>query len=60
MYRSLRNSFPDLSIIAAGGISSLENIRSLAGAGMAGAVLGRALYEGTVQLGDALKEASGC
>ena len=60
MYRSLRNSFPDLSIIAAGGISSLENIRSLAGAGMAGAVLGRALYEGTVKLGDALKEASGC
>ncbi|MDK2958773.1 MAG: phosphoribosylformimino-5-aminoimidazole carboxamide ribotide isomerase [Synergistaceae bacterium] len=60
MYRSLRSSFPDLSFIAAGGISSLEDIRTLARDGMSGAVLGRALYEGAVRLEDALKEASEC
>ncbi len=60
MYRRLRGIFPDISLIAAGGISSLEDIRSLAREGMAGAVLGRALYTGTVKLGDALKEVSEC
>lgn len=60
MYRRLRTSFPGISFIAAGGISSLEDIRSLARDGMAGAVLGRALYEGRVRLGDALKEVSEC
>lgn len=60
MYRRLRTSFPGISVIAAGGISSLEDIRSLSRDGVAGAVLGRALYEGRVRLGDALKEVSEC
>lgn len=60
MYRRLSTSFPGISVIAAGGISSLKDIHALARDGMAGAVLGRALYDGTMRLEDALKEASAC
>lgn len=37
-------------IIASGGVSSLEAIRKLAGLGMEAAIVGRALYEGGVDL----------
>lgn len=46
-------------ILASGGISSLEDIRRLREIrGVAGAILGRALYSGTVELGAALKVAA--
>lgn len=46
-------------VVAAGGISSVGQIRELRAAGAAGAILGRALYEGTLSLREAL-EAAGC
>lgn len=46
-------------VIAAGGISSAEDIRALRAAGASGAVLGRALYEGRIALREAL-EAAAC
>lgn len=42
------------SIIASGGISSLEDLRAVRDAGCAGAILGRALYEGRLDLSEAL------
>lgn len=47
-YRELVSILPSsVSLIAAGGISSPEHIRLLAEIGVYGAVVGRALYEGT-------------
>ncbi|MDD3718581.1 MAG: 1-(5-phosphoribosyl)-5-[(5-phosphoribosylamino)methylideneamino]imidazole-4-carboxamide isomerase [Actinomycetota bacterium] len=46
-----------LGVIAAGGISGmsdLETLKSLAGRGVEGAILGRAIYAGSVDLEDAL------
>ena len=43
-----------LPIIAAGGISSLEHIRRLAGLGVEGVIVGRALYTGDLDLKEAL------
>jgi len=60
MYRRLLVRFPDIGIIAAGGLSSLEDIRNLKEDGLAGAVLGRSLYEGSILLKDALREAASC
>jgi phosphoribosylformimino-5-aminoimidazole carboxamide ribotide isomerase len=57
MLRELRRSLPDTRLIAAGGIASLDDLRSLARAGLDGAVLGRALYEGTLSLTEALRVA---
>jgi len=44
----------DRSVIASGGVSSVEDIVALRDLGCAGAILGRALYEGDVALGAAL------
>ena len=41
-------------VIAAGGIASVEHIRRLAGVGVGGAVVGKALYTGDIDLGEAL------
>lgn len=44
-----------LQVIAAGGVSSLEHVRRAHAAGLAGVVIGRALYEGRVDLAAALQ-----
>ena len=49
----------DLPVIASGGVASREDVARLAGAGMAGCIIGRALYEGTLTLPDALASAAG-
>lgn len=41
-------------VIASGGVSDLEDVRTLARLPLAGVVIGRALYEQTVRLGEAL------
>lgn len=45
-------------VIASGGVSTLadvERLREMAGDGVAGAVVGRSLYDGSIALGDALR-----
>jgi phosphoribosylformimino-5-aminoimidazole carboxamide ribotide isomerase len=46
-------------VIASGGVAGLEDIRAVREAGLAGAVVGRALYEGRFTLPDALEAAAG-
>lgn len=46
-----------LSVIASGGVSSLDDIRRLAASGViAGAIIGMALYTGALRLEDAIRE----
>jgi phosphoribosylformimino-5-aminoimidazole carboxamide ribotide isomerase len=45
------------SVIASGGVSSLDDLRRIADAGLAGAIVGRALYEGRFDLPEALQAA---
>jgi phosphoribosylformimino-5-aminoimidazole carboxamide ribotide isomerase len=42
------------SVIASGGISSLADVRAVADLGCAGAIIGRALYEDRIDLGEAV------
>ena len=44
------------ALIASGGISSLEDLRSLAALGIEGAIVGKALYTGAVDLAAAIQE----
>jgi phosphoribosylformimino-5-aminoimidazole carboxamide ribotide isomerase len=46
-------------VIASGGVATLDDIRAARDAGLAGAIVGRALYEGRMSLADAL-QAAGC
>ena len=45
-----------IPVVAAGGISSVEDLRILKRIGASGAVLGSALYSGKIQFNEALKE----
>jgi phosphoribosylformimino-5-aminoimidazole carboxamide ribotide isomerase len=47
-----------LPVIASGGVSTLDDVRDLARAGLAGCIVGRALYEGTVNLDEIIAIAS--
>ncbi len=46
----------DIPVIASGGVSSMDDVRALcdaAGDGIDGAIVGRALYEGSLDLAEA-------
>ncbi len=49
----------DLPVIASGGVTTADDVARLAAIPMAGCIIGRALYEGTITLPDALA-AAGC
>ncbi|RPI05574.1 MAG: 1-(5-phosphoribosyl)-5-[(5-phosphoribosylamino)methylideneamino]imidazole-4-carboxamide isomerase [Ignavibacteriae bacterium] len=44
-YKNLKSAFPKLSIIASGGISTLEDVRKLQHAELTGVIVGKAIYE---------------
>lgn len=48
-----------LPVIASGGVTTADDVTRLAEAGMAGCIIGRALYEGRLRLAEAL-EAANC
>jgi len=45
----------DVPIIASGGVHCLDDVCRLAGLGVAGVIIGRALYEGKIDLAEAIK-----
>ncbi len=44
-----------LDVIASGGVHTIDDVRAVKEAGLAGCIIGRALYDGTVELVSALK-----
>ena len=55
LYRALSQQF-DLDLIASGGVSSMEDLQRLKEIGLYGAILGKALYTGALELRRALRE----
>ena len=47
----------DVPVIASGGVTSADDVAALARLGLAGCIIGRALYEGTISLADGLAAA---
>jgi len=47
-----------LPVIASGGVTTVDDVRELARRGLAGCIIGRALYEGTINLKEALTAAA--
>jgi len=48
----------DIPVIASGGVTRIDDVTRLADAGLAGCIIGRALYEGTLSLSEAIRAAS--
>lgn len=51
-YRSLVQQFPAARFIASGGVTTIADLEALAEAGLDGAIIGKAIYEGTIALLD--------
>ena len=52
LYQRLQSAFPELSFTVSGGISSMEDIRSLDKAGLQKVIVGKAIYEERITLKD--------
>lgn len=52
LYREVMNTYPDLHLIASGGVSSIDDIKALDAAGIPAVVFGKAIYEGKIDLED--------
>jgi phosphoribosylformimino-5-aminoimidazole carboxamide ribotide isomerase len=50
LYQKILLSFPQLNLIASGGVSCLEDLRDLDQIGVDGVIVGKAIYEGKVRL----------
>jgi len=55
LYQKILAHFPDLYLIASGGVSSLADIDTLNAAQLPAVVFGKAIYEGRIQLSDLKK-----
>ncbi len=51
-YIELVQAFPDASFIASGGVTTVQDLEVLKAAGLSGAIIGKAIYEGTISLTD--------
>lgn len=50
LYQSLFDRFPKLQLIASGGVTTLDDLTQLQAMGCEGAIIGKAIYEGTLGL----------
>jgi phosphoribosylformimino-5-aminoimidazole carboxamide ribotide isomerase len=52
LYKEIREQFPDLELIASGGIASMNDIYELNEMGVPGVITGKAIYEGRISLNE--------
>ena len=50
LYKRVLDKYPDLYLIASGGVSSMDDIKALDAAGIPAVVFGKAIYEGKINL----------
>ena len=50
LYKNIISKFPDLHLIASGGVSSVKDLEELSDMGCKGAIVGKAIYEGRITL----------
>jgi phosphoribosylformimino-5-aminoimidazole carboxamide ribotide isomerase len=56
LYRSIKQRWPQLEILASGGVNDLDNLLELRKLGATGAIVGKAIYEGRISLADAIQQ----
>ena len=50
LYKKILTAFPQLNLIASGGVSVIDDVDELNAIGCSGVIIGKALYEGKIQL----------
>lgn len=57
LYKELVEKFPDINLIASGGVSTLEDIIALKQAGVFGVIIGKALLDGKFSMSESVRVA---
>jgi phosphoribosylformimino-5-aminoimidazole carboxamide ribotide isomerase len=52
LYKEVMAAYPEMHLIASGGVSSLDDIKALDAAGITAVVFGKAIYEGKINLNE--------
>ena len=55
LYQKMMQQFPDMHLIASGGVSCIEDIEALDAAGIPAVVFGKAIYEGKIKMEELTK-----
>jgi phosphoribosylformimino-5-aminoimidazole carboxamide ribotide isomerase len=55
LYKQIMAEFPDMHLIASGGVSCIEDIEALDKAGIPAVVFGKAIYEGKIKMEELAK-----
>ena len=55
LYANVMKEYPDLHLIASGGVSCIEDIKALEAIGVPAVVFGKAIYEGKIDLRELIK-----
>lgn len=55
LYKNIIKEFPTLYFIASGGVSSMQDLETLAAVGCKGAIVGKAIYENRIKISDLKK-----
>jgi phosphoribosylformimino-5-aminoimidazole carboxamide ribotide isomerase len=55
LYKGLQEQYPEQNFIASGGVTTLDDVIKLKEMNMFGAIIGKAIYEGTIKLSDLSK-----
>ena len=55
LYKELVSEFPTIAVFASGGVRHKEDLAELADLGLAGVIVGKAFYEGTLSFEEALR-----
>ena len=56
LYKEVMSAYPDLHLIASGGVSSIDDIKALDAAGIPAVVFGKAIYEGRIDLNELMRK----
>jgi phosphoribosylformimino-5-aminoimidazole carboxamide ribotide isomerase len=59
LYKALRERRPDLDVLASGGVKGIADLLTLNGLGLTGAITGKAIYEGRLDLAAAVRTLKG-
>lgn len=52
LYKDLLSRYPELNVIASGGVGGVEDLERLAAAGVQSVIVGKAIYENRIKLED--------
>lgn len=56
LYRTMHERWPEIDVVASGGVSGVQDLIDLAKLGAAGAIVGKAIYEGRIDLAQAIQQ----